>query len=664
MKQILFFLILVVSVKPFIAQTTKTSSWRESERDSMAKAFTLYEDKNYSKALPYFENIYKNHPNEVFVKYMYGICSLYKSHKYSDALKMLQDVYEENPEIDLIEYDLARAFHYNYKFDEAIVMLDNFIANKRTTAEYKAKAEFFKTQLKNANYHKTHSSALNISNLGSNLNTSGDEYFPLISADESVLIYTYKGPKSKNLINNDTSVKIISENSNYTSDIFMSVKVNDQFQSPLPIDNINTTDDETAAGISQDAQVIYMFKNDTASNGDIYESRFNGTTYSLPSKLKGDVNTNSYEGHCSLTPDGKTLFFSSSRPGGLGGKDIYKAVLMPDSTWGDIVNMGDSINTSSDEDFPFIHYDGLTLFFCSNSQKSCGGYDIFKATIDRISNSISKVENAGFPINSPDDDVNFVLSANGAKGYYNSAKFGGEGLNDLYVVETGNEAKKPVLLTVKGNATFNDAPVEATIKIEIASKGNALFNIIKTIATTGNYMVSLPQGQSYKLTFSYKDQNPKIYDYNAIDITDYQEIVNDVKFGGSSDGNTNTNFDAKLPVADKAAITLLQKKISRYAAAYGKTSADGLVFKVQVAAIKVFDKSKFKNLKSLGKLETNKLEDGIIRVTSNGKFKTLEKAWEHNKKAIQAGQTDAFVTVYYQGKRVSLEELIKMGIYK
>lgn len=674
MKHFLLFLTLVIFFsKSLQSQTTNTSSWRETERDSMANAFKFYEEKKFSKALPYYENIYNNHPNEVFVKYMYGISLLNSYNKFEYALKMLQDVYEENPEIDYIELDLSKALFFNYKFDEATKMMDRFIANKRTTEGNKSNADLLKKHILNAKFYHAKPTSMSVSNFGPTFNTPYNEFSPLISADESVLIYSHIGEKSKKTSNTDSTLNTNSNNVNFNSDIFMSVKINDQLQSPLPIENLNTTDEEMAVGLSQDAQVLFTHKYDTSGNGDIYESRFNGSTYSSVSKLRGTVNTNSYEGHCSLSPDGKTLYFSSNRPGGFGGKDIYKAVLMPDSTWGDVVNMGDSINTIYDEDFPFIHYDGSTLYFSSNSQKSCGGFDIFKSNIDQNNNTIVRTENMGFPLNSPFDDVNFVLASNGLKGYLNCFKPGGQGLNDIYIVEIGNDTKKPLLYSIKGDVTYNETPVEATIKIEITSKGNVLFNTIKTVAATGNYIVSLPIGQSYKLTFTCKNQNPKSFDYNASEITDYQEIINNIKFGGNTDslnylsdkGNTNTSANNKLSKdADKAAITLLQKKISRYAATYGKISADGLVFKVQISAIKVFDKSKFKHLKRLGKIEADKFNDDIIRVTSNGKFKTLEKAWEHNKKVIQAGQTDAFVTAYYQGKRVSFEELLKMGIYK
>ena len=676
MKQILLILTIVIFFsKSLQSQTTNTSSWRETERDSMANAFKLYEDKNFSKALPYYECIFKNHPNEVFVKYMYGISLLNSSHKFDNALKMLRDVYEENSEIDYIELDLSKALFFNYKFDEATAMMEKFIANKRTTEENKSNAELLKKHILNAKFYHAKPTSMSVSNFGPTFNTQYNEFSPLISADESVLIYSHIGEKSKKTSNTDSTLNTNSNNVNFNSDIFMSVKINDQLQSPLPIENLNTTDEEMAVALSQDAQVLFTHKYDTSGNGDIYESRFNGSTYSSVSKLRGTVNTNSYEGHCSISPDGKTLYFSSNRPGGFGGKDIYKAVLMSDSTWGDVVNMGDSINTIYDEDFPFIHYDGSTLYFSSNSQKSCGGFDVFKSSIDRNNNSIVRTENMGFPLNSPFDDVNFVLASNGSKGYFNSSKPGGQGLNDIYTVEMGNDSRKPLLYSIKGNVTTNELPTEADIKIEITSKGNALFNTIKTVAMTGNYIVSLPLGQSYKLTFTCKNEKPKSFDYSASEITEYQEIINNIKFGGNTDslnyltdkGNTNANNNSinKLSnEADKAAITLLQKKISRFAATYGKISADGLVFKVQVSAIKIFDKSKFKHLKRLGKIEADKFNDDIIRVTSNGKFKTLEKAWEHNKKVIQAGQTDAFVTAYYQDKRVSFDELVKMGIYK
>jgi hypothetical protein len=667
MKRIIFILLLVQFVSFSYSQTTNTSRWRKTEKDSMANAFLLYEEKNYKMALPYFENIHRDHPKEEFVKYVYGKTSLYRSDKYEDALKMLQEIYEKNPKVDVIEYDLARALHYNYKFDEALAMVDKFLANKRTKPEEKPAAEFLKKYILNAKYYGSIPTSAKITNIGKPINSPAEEYVPTISADESMMIFTYSGPKSKGGKINETIMQEDSINGIYTEDIYMSIKANDQWQTPVPLDNINTKSHDAAISLSQDGQILFVYKDDAEGHGDIYQSNLVGETFSFATKLKGQINTISQEGHCSLSPDGKTLYFTSDRPGGFGGRDIYRAKLMADSTWGNVVNLGDSINTKYDEDSPFIHPDGSSLFFSSNGPKSSGGYDIFRAVMEPSDSSFKKVENLGFPINTPDDDIYFVLAANGTRGYYSSGRAGGEGLKDIYLVETGFEAKTPVLLFVKGKVTFDGAPVESTIKVEVTSKNNAVFNTIKTIPLTGNYMVSLPQGQAYKITYTYKDEKPKTFEFDATQITVFTEKIVDIKFATPIDTiPVAANVPGKvLPNEfDKEAITLLQKKISKYSAAYGKISSDGLEFKVQVAAFKNPKNYKFKHLKGLGKIEKLMLDDGITRITINGTFKTLEAAWTHNKKVIKAGQGDAFVTVLYQGKRIYLEDLTKMGIFK
>ncbi|MEI8136715.1 MAG: hypothetical protein WCH21_05235 [Bacteroidota bacterium] len=667
MIRIIFILFFAQVVNSFYAQTTNTRNWRKTEKDSMANAFLLFEGKNYKRAFAYFERIHKEHPKEEFLKYVYGKTALCRSDKYEDALKMLQEAYTKNPKIDIIEYDLARALHFNYKFDEALEMVDRFMENKYTKPEEKPAAELLKKHIQNAKYYSSIQTQAKITNIGKPINSPDEEYLPTISADESIMIFTYAGQKSKGGKLNETIMQPDSINGIYTEDVYMSIKQNDQWQTPVPLDNINTINNDANISLSQDGQLLFIYKEDAVGHGDIYESHLVGETFSFPTKLKGQINTISREGHCSLSPDGKTLYFTSDRPGGFGGRDIYKAKLLADSTWGNVVNLGDSINTNYDEDYPFIHPNGSSLFYSSNGPKSSGGYDIFKAYMGPTDSSFQRTENLSFPINTPDDEIYFVLTPNGTRGYYSSGKAGGEGLKDIYLVEIGFEATTPVLLFVKGKVTFDDAPVESTIKVEITSKNNDVFNTSKTISATGNYMISLPPGQSYKITYSYKDEIPKTFEFDATAITNYTEKIIDIKFATPKD---------TIPVAavvpgkalpnefDKEAITLLQKKISKYSAAYGTISTEELEFKVQVAAFKNPENYKFKYLKGLGKIEKVLLNDGITRITINGTFNTLEKAWIHNKKVIKAGQGDAFVTVLYKGKRINFEELTKMGIYK
>ena len=127
-KQIIFFCFLFSSG---FSQITNTRKWRVTERDSLDYALFLYEEKNYVMALPIVEKVNLNHPKEDFIKYLYGICCLYRSDKHDEALKALADVYAINDGIDMIEYDLARAYHYNYKFDEAIDFINKHLSYKR-----------------------------------------------------------------------------------------------------------------------------------------------------------------------------------------------------------------------------------------------------------------------------------------------------------------------------------------------------------------------------------------------------------------------------------------------------------------------------------------------------------------------------------------------------
>ncbi|MDO8998418.1 MAG: hypothetical protein Q7W45_01535 [Bacteroidota bacterium] len=811
-KHIVFLCFFVTSVS---AQITNTRKWRYSERDSLDLALVFYEEQNYKLALPILENVHLSHPTEDFIKYLYGICCLYRSDKHGASLKALAEVYANNQKIDKIEYDLARAYHYNYKFDETAELLNKHLSYKRIKQEDREKTELLRTYINNAKYYHYHQTKAKVTNLGVEINSKDDESMPLISVDESVIVFNYAGSKSKGgKLNGFLKPDI---NGIYTSDIYLSKKLNNKFQSPIPLDNINTIGNETAVSLSQDGQILYSYKDLSDGHGDIYASYLNGNTYSQPAKLKGKINSYSWEGNCSLSPDGKTLYFSSERNGGFGGKDIYSAKLLADSVWGKITNLGDSINTPYDEDFPFLHADGTTLFYSSKGIKSSGGYDIFAASMNIKDSTFKQVENLAYPINTPDDDINFVLAANGLKAYYAKGKKDGYGLQDIYTIDTGFEPNKFKLLLLKGTIAKSAEVVDAEIKVEILSKNNYLFKNFKS--NNGNYIVTLPMGNEYKVTFT-KANSPtqtltlttngfngyleKNFDVNFDQI---QTVVNATKTStlnaiktnsltntvssksptiatsiaavtstsvtetkvvtttvtsvttstntitkvvtptlNSSPTNTiakavtptitssSTNTIAKVvtpsvnptstntitkvvtpsvaatktlstsskinpetyyttntvaPITSptvasvKTAVspsntsnanvatidnfvprTPAQEKVRLFAQKYPDISADSLEFRVQIAAFKNPKNYEFPHLNKLGPFDNLLLIDGITRVTVGGKFTTLRKAYEHNKKVVIAGQNDAFVTVIYKGKRIVFEDLEAMGIFK
>jgi hypothetical protein len=404
--------------------------------------------------------------------------------------------------------------------------------------------------------------------------------------------------------------------------------------------------------------------------------------WTAPQKLKGQVNSYSWEGSCSMTADGKHLYFTSERSGGYGGRDIYRATLLADSTWGNVMNLGDSINTALDDDAPFIHPDGVTLFYSSKGKNSMGDYDIFQSRMNWLDSTFSSPVNLGYPINTPDGDRYYVLSANSERGYYASGKSGGAGLQDIYTVYPGYVGKKPSLFVVKGKTTLEHKPVASDISVEITSKDNRNFGTFVSNAANGNYLVSLPAGAVFKLTYKYKSLPVKTTEINTTSVDGYEEKTVDVNFETIPDtvkpllppvAVVQPAKKDSVPVAAAKPIIPIKKdtfvatkaiheKTTKYAGLYGDITAEGLVFKVQIAAYKYPKNYVYEHLKGLGAVD-NFLLDGITRITIGGDFQNLGTAWEHCKKVITAGQTDAFVTVLYKGKRVYLEDLEKMGIF-
>src|ERR1041384_5994260 len=169
------------------SQVTNTKKWRKTEQDSMQKALIMYDEKEYLAALPMYDNIFKNHPKEEFVKYVYARCCLYRSDKHKDALTYLDEIYQKNKKADNIELDLAKANHLNYKFDEALTFVDQFIANKRSRPEDKLEAQQLRKYILNAKELYAHPTNAKITNAGSVLNTDNEEYVPVVSADESIM---------------------------------------------------------------------------------------------------------------------------------------------------------------------------------------------------------------------------------------------------------------------------------------------------------------------------------------------------------------------------------------------------------------------------------------------------------------------------------------------
>ena len=647
MRTLLLFLCLFALQYTVISQK-KTDAvgekkWTDDERKQMEKAELLYFEKNYKLALPIYSKLRETHPNDVRLKYVYAICGLLIPGRQEICLDLLKEVYEKNKKAAEIDYFLAKANFLNYNFDEAIAGIATYKSkNKKLTPEQLKDCDQIVTYCNNAKLLVPQPVSVRIENMGNIINTAAAESSPCLTDDENVIIFTYKGEKSKGGLQNAFNQPNI--NGVYYEDVYTSSKVNGVWQTPEEIKSVNTINNEAVLFLSNDGQKLFINIDSQQDDGDIYMSTLDKEVWSAPVKLVGDVNSKDWENNTSLSPDGKTLYFSSNRPGGFGGKDIYKSQLLPDGTWGKAKNLGDKINTALDEDAPFIHYDGRLLLFCSQGHNSIGGYDIFKTYMNVTDSTWSAAENMGCPINTPGDEIHYVLSPSGDNGYYGLGKVDGYGDFDIYKVEPGITGIMPAVAVLKGRVTLDTLPVEAEITVEVPAR-HTVFRTLKSNDKTGAYRITLPVGEDYKITWKLNNFPVQTKLIEAKNATAYLLDVKDI------------NFSTKDVVKTDVASTDTAMWHT------GNEHIDGLVYKIQVSAEYLNENIRRRKARKLGEVEKEVVND-VARFTLKEEFKTYNEATAKVKKVRDLIVADAFIVGIYKGKRCYLSELRTQGILK
>lgn len=640
MKTILF--IFCTTILSFAAQSQdnlKEKKWSESEIVQHDKAQLLLSEKNYRLALPIFEKLLTDHPNDPRLKYSYGICGLSRPGLQAVCLKNLQEVYEKNKKAHEIEFYLAKANFLNSNFDEALTLVNAHAAKlKKPTDEEKKEIDEFINYCNNAKKLVAEPVKVKIENMGNLINTAASESAPCLTDDESVIIYTYKGENSVGGLQNAFNQP--DKNGLYYEDVYRAVKERNNWLKPEGISNLNTKNNEAVLFLSNDGNKLFIAMDSQQDDGDIYMSTLDNNVWGLPEKLIGDVNTEAWEDNSSLSPDGKTLFFSSTRAGGFGGKDIYMAKLLPNGSWSNVKNLGDKINTPLDDDAPFIHYDGRLLLFSSKGHNSMGGYDIFKTYLNLKDSTWSTPENMGYPINTPADDNHYVLSPSGETGYYSLGRTDGYGDLDIYTVEPGITGIMPVVAVVKGTVSLDNGPVEADITVEIPSK-NSVFRKFKASMLTGNYRVTLPVGEDYKITWKINDFDPKSEMIAASKVEEHMVKISDINFVTAKDTTLADSTKTKPGLGDEV--------------------IEGLVYKIQVSSESLARKLKKKLEHEYGDIDKIMFE-GQAKFVLKNDFKTLREVTKQVESVRSSAVHDAFVVGMYKGKRYHLFELRKLGI--
>ncbi|MCP4521309.1 MAG: OmpA family protein [Cytophagales bacterium] len=400
------------------------------ERKYSELADSYFDDKEYYEALPYYQMLDSIAPNNKDYLYKLGVCYLYSEYR-TLSLPFLQKADRLGVNYNAKPYYLGQAQHLNHEFDNAIQNFEIYLKQPVQDSARSANAKVFIEQCITGKRYQADSLSIKIEHLGKNVNTIYPEYVPLISSNDSLLIFTSRRKGS-------TGGKL-DINYQYFEDIYFSLKEEDgTWGVPENIGgHINTNKHDACAGLSPDGTKLVVYKAryvEEGLAGDLYLSEYSSDgEWSKPKKFGKNINSEHWEPSACFSPDNKTLYFVSNRPGGKGGTDIYMSKLQSDGKWGKAINL-EAINTEFDEDAPYLHADTRTLFFSSKGHDVIGGYDIFSSVYDETINGWSAPRNLGYPINTADDDIYFVWSADGTKGYYSSYRQDTYGEKDLYML--------------------------------------------------------------------------------------------------------------------------------------------------------------------------------------------------------------------------------------
>ncbi|NIK72827.1 outer membrane protein OmpA-like peptidoglycan-associated protein [Thermonema lapsum] len=439
----------------------------------------------------------------------------YEANKQQKALEYLETAHRIAPQEANVAYYYAEALMKHKRFDEAAQIAKEGVAH--------AKEARLREQLQ-----KRHEGALLakkcyaspeeifIENAGKPINSKENDLAPVVATDDNHLIY------SRQVFNNRLRV--------WEEQVYMAVKQEYVWKQSIPLAFPGISGSVRTAALSPDGQHLYLYIYDLERKGELYECRFDGSTFTTPTPLPEPINSPYEESSMSITADGNWLFFASDRPSGYGGKDIYVCYKNPDGSWSEPENLGPQINTPFDEEAPFIHPDKRHLYFTSNGHPTLGGKDIFRA--ERSGNVWGKVQNMGYPLNTPFDDGYFVLSADGKKGYFSSNRPEGIGQADLYIVGFPDESKQVIPLTmIRGRILAGDPPlpVKAQIKVIDKEKNEYLPWVYNPNPGTGYYLMIFPPGKDYDMVIEAEGYLPYLVNINVPNQEYFYELYQEIR---------------------------------------------------------------------------------------------------------------------------------------
>ncbi|MDR6943256.1 OmpA family protein [Mucilaginibacter pocheonensis] len=470
------------------------SAWSQTQYTTTNKDAIKYyiaahqniDDHTYDEAIENLQKAIKE--DQKFVEAHFQLADVFRlKHLYKQAIEQYLKVIALNPDFNKAVYlKVGESEITEANYAQAQQHLEKYLTYHDITPQNTLYAQKLVNDAKFSIQAIQHPVSFKPVNMGPEINTANDEYLPVATADESMLIFTRK------INNNEDFYKSIIDKGKWQKASYLS-------------EQINTAQyNEGAQSVSQDGKYLFFTgcnRPDGMGRCDIYIAQKKGNDWGKPFDLNPPVNTSGWESQPSISADGRTLYFVSNRGGGFGGYDIWKSTLT-DKGWGQPENLGPNINTPYNEQSPFIHPDDSTLYFSSNGWPGLGNKDLFVSRLSK-DGKWQKPENLGYPINSNGDENGLTLTASGNYAFFASDNLNGYGGYDIYTFELPVNVRPHMVTYVKGSVrdAQNNQPLEAAVEIIDLQSNQPVYQDYSS-TDDGNFLATITSGKNYGLNIS------------------------------------------------------------------------------------------------------------------------------------------------------------------
>lgn len=497
----------------------------QSVKGLLEKGDRFFLKKDYQNALKTYQEILAVESGDPLVNFKAGVSSLNEGN-YSQAVAYLEKAYELKPEVDEdIAYHMGMAYQKDHQFKKAREQFETLSKkNKRLLpiALKKIQECYVGDSLMKIKVNA------DVSVLAEDINTPFSDFAPVISQDGKTLVFTSDRSADGYQIKSGTNA----------GDVYITEKNGSSWAPARKIgDSINVKLHESASAMSADGKALLLCYED--GSGDIYVSTREDNGWSQPVGLNKFINHPQYrESSACLSADGKKLYFSSNRPGGKGGFDIYVSELGANDQWGRPSNLGSAINTKGDEESPFITSKGDALYFSSDGHGSLGEKDILRSKLK--DGKWNRPDNLGYPINTSGHEGQFSLSADGNTGYFASRRSPHADNPNIYQVNfhttsanmqsasvtsvPADERGKQIVTLLRGTVVdvSDGTPITATLSLVDNSTNTVLSKVVTD--ESGNFELIMPREGNYGVTAVRNGYLFNSLNFNLPPFHKYQEI--------------------------------------------------------------------------------------------------------------------------------------------